>query len=757
GSYRIGQKHPEKKRLLANVTSFFQGSVFRLQRAVSAAIGGSASLDRDLTGVDQIKNYDDSTVVRMNVHFKSQGMGEFAALMAALGFGMPTHLEDSRSVPFKVTYSLWYRQESDYVPRLSDPRIGYFTQDFFSVSRFGERDRTGRFIARFDVRKKNPGTKMSEPVEPIVWYVDTSVPKKYRPAVRFGILAWNSSFERIGIKNAIVVKDAPDNDPDWDHADGRHNVVRWSMSKESAYAVAWFRMDPLSGEVLNASVSIDANFPTVMLREYTFTLNQGTAEQADLSRRALLRVRPGELDAHDLLVSGENPKVVAARKELEQFGWNRGRCEYAGELARSAAMGWAILDANDSNVAEEDYMFSFLANLVMHEIGHCLGLRHNFAGSTQLDLQDLLDDDKVRSLGLSASVMDYAPVNTPAVLRGSGVFFNEGVGPYDDWAIEYGYTPIVAFTPEAERYELGLIARRSGEPGHIYLTDEDANGVNPLAVTFDLSADTLAWLETEIAGIDVVKSYAINKLTKTGEGYGPRNRLILSTYLRNTRSSMMATRFIGGIEMRRQHKGDVSEQPTLYPVDPDVQRRAMKFVIEQTLMKASVDLPPKVMLGLNMDPNDGSGGYWTAPLRSIVGGNQIAVLATLMSGRKADQIIENDFKLEGRKDRYTVAEHYNTLLAAVFQEVGQNRNVTAMRRDLQRFMVEGLITQAGARDGYISDDVRMVASQALVGLKKRFDSQASNSGTLDELTVLHLKDVSDRIGRYLKRQVVGDR
>ncbi|MCH8977974.1 MAG: zinc-dependent metalloprotease, partial [Armatimonadetes bacterium] len=292
---------------------------------------------------------------------------------------------------------------------------------------------------------------------------------------------------------------------------------------------------------------------------------------------------------------------------------------------------------------------------------------------------------------------------------------------------------------------------------HIYLTDEDANGVNPLAVMYDLSADTLAWLETEIAGIDVVRSYAINKLTKTGEGYGLRNRLILSTFLRNTRSSMMATRFVGGIEMRRQHKGDIGERPTLLPVAPNVQRRAMKFVVEQTLMQGSVDLPRKVMLGLNMDPNDGGGGYWTAPLRSIVGGNQIAVLATLMSARKADQIIENDFKLEGRKDRYTIAEHYNLLLAAVFEEVGQDRNVTAMRRDLQRFMVEGLIAQAGARDGYVNDDVRMVASRGLVRLKKRFDAQSGKIGGLDELTVLHLKDVSDRIGRYLTRQVVGDR
>ena len=757
GSFRIEQKHPEKNLLLVNVTSFFQGGVFRLSRLVSSGAGGAASLDREQTGIDKIKQYDKNSVIRMNVHFRSQGGGEMAALLAALGFGMPNHLEDGRSIPFKVTYNLWYREEDDYLPRLADPRIGYFTQDHFNASRFYEFDHKDRYIARFDLRKKNPTAKMSEPVEPVVWYIDTSVPKSYRPAVRTGILAWNAAFEKIGYKNAVVVRDAPENDPDWDHADGMHNVIRWNMSESTAYAVAWFRLDPLSGKVLNASISIDANFAAVMLREFDYTIKQSTAEIAELSRKAILRTRPGEQDALQLLMSGENPRVAKLQNELDELGWNRARCEYAEDLAFSAARGWAILKSNGAKIAEKDYMDSFLADLVMHEVGHCFGLRHNFAGSTQMSVSDLLDDDKARTFGISASVMDYAPVNTPAVLRGSGVFFNEVLGPYDNWAIEYGYTSIMATKPEDEKFELGLIAKQSGEAVHLFLTDEDADGINPLAVKFDLGSDTIEWLKTEVEGNRSVREFAINKMTKVGEGYGLRNRLILSSFVRDIRSSQMASRFIGGLEMRRQHRGDLNEQPTLKPVSPEKQRKAMKFIIENTIMLDHVDLPLHIKQSLSMDPNDQAGSFWTAPLRAIVGGNQIGMLSSLMGARRADYIIENQFKLEGQDDVYTLTEHYNMLFAAVFKEVGLKQDVTAMRRDLQRFMIDSLVMQASAPGGFVSEDLRTIASQALVRLRTRFVAQAKDSDGLDEMTVLHLKDAADRIDRYLKRIVTDDR
>jgi hypothetical protein len=340
-------------------------------------------------------------------------------------------------------------------------------------------------------------------------------------------------------------------------------------------------------------------------------------------------------------------------------------------------------------------------------------------------------------------------------MRGSGVFFNTCVGPYDTWAIEYGYTPFNAKTPADETSQLELIAKRTGEPGHLFLTDEDADGLNPLAVRYDLGADTISWIKTDIEGNDVVRKYAISRLTKDGDSYALRTKLILGSYVRSARSAMMATRFVGGTEMRRVFKGDVNEKPALAPVSPQKQRQAMKLLIDQVLMMDGVDIPMDVMVSLPMDPNEPTGGTWNAPLRSIVGGNQISVLSVLMSASKLDRIMENDFKMEGAKDRYTVAEHYNWLFAAVFKEVGQNQNITTMRRDLQRFMIEGLITQAGAPSRQISDDARVVASQGLNRLKERFDKQVANSKGLDELTVLHLKDVSQRIERFQNRVSTG--
>lgn len=754
GNFSIEQKNPEKKLLLIDIAQLFQGTVFDLAQFVSANAGGAAMLDRELTGVDSIRALPDATIVRMNVHFRSQGGGgDMSELMALLGIGSPNHLEDQKSIPFKVTYTLWYRKDSDYVPRIADTRIGYFTQDFFSVSRFSDDDRTERYIARFNIKKRNPFAPVSEALEPVVWYIDSSVPKKFRPGVRAGILAWNKAFEKVGITNALEVRDAPDNDPNWDHADGRHNLVRWNMSEDAAYAVAWFRVDPITGEVLNAAVSIDANYASAMLQEYEYTLRQGRT--AELSQKALLRPAVGESDPLDALVLGRDDLSEKFMGALKARGWNTGHCSYARELASSAAMGWAALVANGSKVTEEDFMHEFVADLVMHEVGHCLGLRHNFAGSTMWKMSDLTNDAKVREVGLSASVMDYTPVNTAAVLRGEGVFFNANVGPYDLWAIAYGYTPFGAKTPEEERPQLGLIAKRSGEPGHLFLTDEDSDGLNPLAVSFDLGADTIEWIKADIAANDSVRNYAIQKLVKDGDSYDLRTRLVLGSYLRNARSVMMATRFVGGVEMRRVFKGDVNEKPTLAPVAPRLQRQAMKMIIDQVLMVDGVDLPADVAKGLTMDPNGGQGGFWNAPLRSIVGGNQIAVLSALMAGSKIDRILENDFKMEKERDRYTIAEHYNFLFAAVFKEVGLNQNITTMRRDLQRFMIDGLVLQAGAPSRAIADDARVVASQGLDRLKARFDKQIANSKGLDELTVLHLKDVSQRIARFQNRVITG--
>ena len=97
---------------------------------------------------------------------------------------------------------------------------------------------------------------MSKPKKPIVFWLDNAIPNEYRPAVREGILRWNKAFEKIGIQDAIVVNQMPDN-ADWDHADMRYNTIRWVTSPNDGYAVALFRVNPINGQILNANITVN--------------------------------------------------------------------------------------------------------------------------------------------------------------------------------------------------------------------------------------------------------------------------------------------------------------------------------------------------------------------------------------------------------------------------------------------------------------------------------------------------------------------
>src|SRR6185312_3906940 len=111
-------------------------------------------------------------------------------------------------------------------------------------------------------------------------------------------------------------------------------------------------------------------------------------------------------------------------------------------FAEEAGLQWYSLAASSmAPPNKEEYVKQYLADCVSHEMGHCLGLRHNFAGSTNLTISQLADDELTSKVGLSASVMDYTPPNVQAILRGKGNFFMPTIGSYDEWAIKYGYAP----------------------------------------------------------------------------------------------------------------------------------------------------------------------------------------------------------------------------------------------------------------------------------------------------------------------------
>ena len=126
-------------------------------------------------------------------------------------------ISDPRNVSIKVQHSFVALPKNDYQPRQDDARIGYFTNQFDNMTS-ADWAPYEDVIKRWDLQKKDPSAALSEPVKPITWWIENTTPVEWRDTIRDAVLAWNTSFEKAGFKNAIEVKIQPD-DADWDAGD----------------------------------------------------------------------------------------------------------------------------------------------------------------------------------------------------------------------------------------------------------------------------------------------------------------------------------------------------------------------------------------------------------------------------------------------------------------------------------------------------------------------------------------------------------
>lgn len=757
--YKIEGHNPETKRYLVNMTNFFNGEVSGINFFVMIFGAGQYMLDRDRTRVERVYSNNNMSVVRMDMHYQ-QPMSPASLLggaedgLAAL-FGAANQYEDARSIPMVVNTTLWYREPSKYVPRVSDPRVGYFTNDFYNVDKFFDRalDRKERYINRWNLVKKDPKAALSEPVKPIVWTIDHSIPEKWVPAVTAGVLRWNKAFEALGYKNAVQVVRAPKDDPNYDHADGTRNVIRFTMTPDAAYAVALFRTDPISGEILNAGVTIDANFTSFLNREYMVSapVVAKVPEMLDFARLSLTRQAKPQGSPLQLLngtAKYQDPRL----KKLESMGWQNHQCSLQTQRLNDLALDVRAAVAAGMNMTGEDFIATALTDTVAHEIGHCMGLRHNFVASTTLSTEELGNPALVKKYGVASSVMDYTPTNALGFLkRDKSLLFNPEIGPYDVFAIEYGYKSTTASTPEGERFALGQIARKGGQKGLAFMTDEEADGVDPYVVRFDNGADPLNYIERDLQVRRQTRQWALANLPHPGQSYAERNIIVLRSLTAAYRQVANAARFVGGVSGSRNFKGDVNERPTLAAVDPKVQRQAMGIISKYGLSMGSLDLPDSVLRTLSSFDEDAAPGYDGSRLREVFMLSQVMVLAELMSSQKIDMIAENSFRAGKAKDAYSISEHYQRLYSSVFSELEGGHSVSGLRRDLQSFFVESLMAQSGAKFGQLNEDARISAMAMSKSLRSKLAAKAKASGKLDRATLAHFRALEDRLTRFHNR------
>jgi hypothetical protein len=750
--------HPQRKSLLIDLGPLFLTDFPGLSSFLGMVLASPYTLDASKSHFSQVKAFPLNVELESTYGFSTRDGEDRPAFINTL--------PDGRSFNLKVRYSLSRLPVNNgYRPRLADERVGYFITAYQDLSDDSPRDPFVRYINRWHLEKQDPTAPLSPAKQPIVFWIENTVPLEYRDAVRDGVLMWNQAFEQAGFQDAIVVKQMPKN-ATWDPADVRYNTIRWLASFDSPFlGVGPSRVNPLTGEILDADILIDAGFSRFLKRQYR-----------SLAQRNQMRLLPSlikltgnpnlcsyGLDVRYLKRQAVSATATSNPRLTFQLMNNYDLC-YGLEAARQFSVGAMALtmmhNASPGSPEIKQYVQQFLRMLVAHEVGHTLGLRHNFRGSTMLLPTELNNPDITRSKGLSASVMDYSAVNLAPEGTTQGDYFSQVVGPYDRWAIAYGYTPSNIPTPQAELRFLEEIARRAPEPDLAYATDEDTfSGLDPQAQAFDLSGDLLSYAPQQLDIARQMWQRLDQRYPGRGESFNDVRVMFdeIFTYYYQYANSL--TSYIGGQSFNRFRGGDASGRLPFEPVAAQKQRQALTLLNAQVFAADAFRFPPGFINKLapsrwwhwGEEPEFVPLDY---PIYDRILLFQSFILGDLLSYDRLTRLRDAELR-QPTAQTLTIPELFSSLQTAIWQEMVDSKgtlHLSSLRRGLQREYLNQLADMVLRRSG-VPDDARTLAWYSLKQLRGHLDDALRRGGNMDLATRAHLEETRDRILKTLDAQL----
>ncbi|MBI3505112.1 MAG: zinc-dependent metalloprotease [Proteobacteria bacterium] len=535
-----------------------------------------------------------------------------------------------------------------FEPRRTDDRVGYFAsryRDLSSATQQRIQHPMKSVINRWNLEKIDPAAAVSDVKNPIVYWIDETVPEHWRDAVRKGVLAWNAAFEAIGFRNAVQVKEvdkhmSAEERARFDPANAAYNVVRWFVADMGAAGVGPSRANPFTGELYNATVLI-GDLGIRAFREKAHRIWEDAAEHG---------------------AEGHDHSLCLAR------------------YAHQARWGLAQLEAKAplSEVERERFLSEFMTWLTMHEVGHTLALTHNFKGGSHPNDAPFGSNGK-----LSASVMHYPAPNVAAAGNPQQSYYQTEIGDYDKWAIAYGYSQLP--TDPAERAKaLDAIARRAAsDPRLAYAADMEAGSrVDPDALHFSLGRDPV---EHARHRVENVKSYwrRVQTLPESVHRETTRREDFETGFDEYWSAAHNVLPVIGGIRSTRLGHGDVRT----VPVSGREQRKALEFLDANVLATGAFDFPPEFLRSLGQTvtgrPIDVS---------AHVGGLHRTAMNHVFSPAVL-QRLSVDHRQLGAVDPLTPTELFERLRRSIWKEVldGRREPIGLARANLQRLHVEHLV------------------------------------------------------------------
>ena len=356
---------------------------------------------------------------------------------------------------------------------------------------------------------------------------------------------------------------------------------------------------------------------------------------------------------------------------------------------------------------------------------------------------------------IASSVMDYIPINMPFQLDSEtrGDYTMIGIGPYDYWAIEYGYTP--------EEAKLSEILKRSSEPELQYATDEDTNGPDPLARRYDYSKDPLDYCENQMRLVKLYRDRLLDKFVKDGDSWSKARRGYELTLGEQTKAISMMANWIGGATVNRDKKGDPGNRQSLIPIPAEQQRKALDFVMRNAFRDDSYGLSNSILTRLTSDKwiDEGvrSMGESTFPVHDRILGIQASAMTMLMNPTTLRRVYDNELLVPREQDALTLPEMMDKVQAEVWSELGANPEgdisvrkprISSWRRNLQREYLDRLIDLAVP--GTASNKpITSLALMQLKGLKQKVDGVLAAGAGLDPYSIAHLTECQLRITKAL--------
>jgi len=736
---------PERKSVLVEANTLFLADLLGLGMDLQRTYRQGYAFDPRNSAITQVRPTADALVLEVLGHYATASI---TVPQPGMPPGMPQpsapkSLPDPRSMFLTIAYSLAPLPAEPMHGRRADPRVGYFESGRFDFSNDLQRTPRQRFVNRWRLEKKDPDAALSEPVKPIVFWIDRTVPFKYRAVITAGVLEWNKAFEKIGFKDAVRVEIQPEN-ADFDTLDfGRSSIRLMTNASPSFGAIGPSHVDPRSGEILDADIGIES-----------------------LSSRSIRAARSQILSTTGV----DNPFRDADPTPQELALLMSGRvCTYGEMAAEQMTYATDVLEARgdlDPNSPEaEKFVEAYLKDVTMHEVGHTLGLRHNFRSSRVYTQQQLADPVFTRANGITGSVMEYAPINLNSAdepRERYGTPFNDTLGPYDYWAIEYAYKPLASGLSAAdERAALEKIAGRSAEPLLAYGSDEDNFiGVDPETLPFDLGGDVIAFARKRIAIAQELLKRQETRTLRPDQDYNVLKRSVTYALRDVARAANVLSRQIGGVRTVRDAPG--TGRDPLTPVPVAEQREALDLITGSLLAADSFSVSPALQRKLGADFAErtdaifgGEGSTQTdySPSGQVLG-LQRSLLAVMMSDTVATRLLESTEKAPSGSGRaLRMPELYARLTQAVLSELdGRGGDIAPLRREVQRDHVNriaALLIRPGAASRADTRSIVRVQARALL---ERIRAASQRPG-LSEESRAHLADSADTLEQAMSAKL----